>query len=280
MDRLAYGYSPNFKVWIKFTLHNTSNNAIQKTLEYGNPLTTEVIFYNHSDSIIIKDGLFNLNKDRNTLNPIFEINLKAHETKTFYLQVSSRITTLIVKLKLIDKNLFIKNETRHQVVLALFFGSMAILALYNLFIFFFTKDISYFYYVLYILGIIAHHLVYVGATNIYLLNQNIIFYVIEYASLLVSFPIFALALFTKVFLQTKQYPFADKILNILLMLLPITIIIFSNTDYFNKFRNLFAIILFAYILFITIYAVYKQNKQAYLILFGWMIIVTASILMF
>ena len=36
---LSYGYSPNFNVWIKFSLKNTSNKSIEKILEYQNSLS-------------------------------------------------------------------------------------------------------------------------------------------------------------------------------------------------------------------------------------------------
>ena len=42
---LAFGYSPNITVWVKFKLENISNKKIEKILEYANPLTTDVIPY-------------------------------------------------------------------------------------------------------------------------------------------------------------------------------------------------------------------------------------------
>ena len=279
-ERLAYGYSPNFNVWIKFTLQNISNRKINKILEYDNTLTTEVILFNSDTSMIKKDGLFNTTKERNSINPIFKINLKPFESKTYYIKASSYITTLIIKLNLWNDKDFFKKETKHQMILALFFGSMLVLAIYNLFIFFFTKDINYFYYAMYIIGIIAHQLIYVGVANIYLLSQTSIKHVTEFASILVSFPFFALALFTKNFLNTKQYPLYNKILNIFLILIPISVIIISTTSIFNQYRNTLVMLLFIFLLITTIYASYKKNKQAYIILFGWTIIVFASMLMY
>jgi two-component sensor histidine kinase len=279
-EKLSYGYSPSFSVWIKFTLKNTSNKTITKVLEYNSPLTTEVILFNSSASIIKKDGLFNTNQDRRTVNPIFEIELTPFQSKTYYLKASSYITTLIIELNLFNTNYFSKKETRHQVILSLFFGAMLVLSIYNLFIFFFTKDISYFYYSLYIIGIIIHHFMYVGFSNIYLLDQTSIKFITNYAALIVSFPIYSLAFYIKFFLKTNLYPSLNKILNLFLFLIPISVLILSITDIFNQYRNIFALSLFVYLFFITIYATYKKSKQAYLILIGWLIIVTASILMF
>ena len=274
--QLSFGYSPDFNVWIKFTLKNNSNKTIEKIIEYDNVLTTNIKFYysNTNDSYT-QDGLLNLNKKRKTINPIFKIELEPNEVKTYYIQTSSYITTLIVKLNLWDKDKFYITDTKHQFYLALFFGAMSIMAIYNLFIFFFTKDISYLFYVFYIIGIIAHQLIYVGIGSLYIFNQDLIIYIIKFASLLVAFPIFALGLFTKTFLQTNQYPIFNKILNIYIILMPISVVIFLTTDMFNKYRNIFSLCLILYLMVLSIYATYKRNRQAYFILFGWVIIASA-----
>jgi len=274
--QLSFGYSPDFNVWVRFTLKNNSNKTIEKILEYKNVLTTDIKFYDLSAGYsFIQDGLLNLNAKRKTVNPMFEIRLEPNESKTYFIQTSSYITTLIVKLNLWDKNKFYETDTTYQFYLALFFGAMSIMAIYNLFIFFFTKDISYLFYVLYIIGIIAHQLIYVGIGSIYVFNQYWVNTIIQYASLLVAFPIFALGLFTKTFLRTKQYPIFNKILNMYLILLPLSVIIFSTTDAFNKYRNIFSLLLILYLMILSIYATYKRNRQAYFILFGWVIIASA-----
>ncbi len=171
--------------------------------------------------------------------------------------------------------IFFKKEIKHQIILTLFFGAMFILAIYNLFIYFFTKDISYLYYVLYILGIIVHHLLYIGFANIYLLEPSLMIKTIEAASVFVAIPVIALGLFTKSFLQIKQYPTYNKILNTFLILIPISIIFFLLTDDYDKYRNLLTLLLMIFLVFITIYSALRKNRQAYFILFGWCLIFLA-----
>ena len=69
-----------------------------------------------------------------------------------------------------------------------------------------------------------------------------------------------------VFFAINQYPIFNKILNILLVLIPITLVIFSSSDLFNKYRNIGTIVLLVYLIFLTIYATLKKNRQAYFIL--------------
>ncbi|MCH9812935.1 MAG: hypothetical protein K0U47_03215 [Epsilonproteobacteria bacterium] len=275
---LGFGYSPDFHVWIKFTLHNDTDQPLHQIIEYDNPLATNILFFDADKKI--QEGLFYIDENRTSINPIFKITLQPQERKTYYIKTSSHIVTLIVKLNLWHPDRFFAKEMKHQISLALFFGAMLILALYNLFIYFFTKDNSYLFYVLYILGISVHHLMYVGVTNVYLIDPAWIESIIGYASVIVGFPAFVLALFTKSFLHTKQYPRFNKILNIYLTLFPFLISIFVITDMFNKYRNIFSVLLLVLLVILTIYASYKRNPQAYFILFGWFIFFSSGMMMY
>lgn len=278
---LSFGYSPNFDVWIKFTLKNNSNSSVKKILEYNNPLTTNIEFYDSKkDYKVQKHGLLSQNDNKFVLNPTFLIELEANEEKTYFLKASSEITTLIINLKLWDEENFYEKEIKHQVVLCLFFGAMFILAIYNLFIYFFTRDISYFYYVIYIFGLIIHHLMYTGIANIYLFDYDSMLFIVSLASVIVALPIYALGLFTKSFLQTKQYPKFNTILNLFLVLIPVSIIFFLVTDDYDKYRNSITMIFLLFLMIITLYAVIKKNQQAYFILFGWFIFLSSGLLMY
>ena len=278
LEILSYGYSPDFTVWIKFTLKNNSDTTISKTIEYNNPLTTHIEFYDENK--IFKDGLYQLNFQKESVNPIFETTLLPNQIKTYYIKTSSHITTLIVKLNLWDKELFQKESHYHNMILSMFFASMLILALYNLFIYFFTKDKSYLYYVAYMFGVILHQLLYTGFGSIYLFSQSFSIFLVYIASLVVAFPLIAFALLVKSFIKTKQYPIYNKILNIYLISFPFLLLIFFITDKFASYRNIFSIILLVFLIVLTIYASLKRNRQAYFVLLGWILFAIASLFMY
>jgi len=277
---LSYGYSPDFDVWVKFTVKNNSDKAIHKILEYGNPLSTYVDLFDHSSDTVYSDGLGNINQNRKSINPIFSINLSPNESKIYYLKASSHITTLIIKLKIWKQPDFYNHELKHQAILFLFFGAMAILVIYNLFIYIFSRDISYLWYVLYILGVIVHQMMYTGVSYIYLLADTYISSIINLSVVIVAFPILMLGLFIKNFLQIRQYYILNRILTIYLCIFPFLILIFILTDEFNKYRNIFTVILLLYLVALTIYLSYKRNREAYFILFGWIVVSIAGILMY
>lgn len=278
---LVFGYDPKINVWLRFTITNNTNKKVSKIIEYDNALTTDIEFFNSSKINEKKrDGLFYINTNRKSFTPIFKISVAANTSTTYYVKATSSITTLIVKLTLWNETEFYKEEIKHQLVLGLFFGSMLILGLYNLFIYFFTKDKSYLFYVMYIFGTIAHHLIYVGFANIYLLNQEAIIFIIKNASILAAFPIFSIALFTKSFLRLESSSKLTTILNIFLFLIPFSVILFALFEELNIFRNLLSIIFLLYIVLITLHQAIMKNRQAYFILFGWIIIFISILSMF
>lgn len=274
-----FGYSPNFKVWVKFTIHNTENKAISKILEFDNPLVTDILLY-ESNELIGKEGLLNKRVERKTVNPTFLINLDKDETKTYYMEVFSKKTSLTLKLNLYSYDDFYSKEIFHQIILSLFFGAMIILALYNLSIYFMIKDISYFYYVAYIVTLVLHHLLYVGFGSLYIFNSFLMSYIIDYAAIFVSLPVIFLSLFSKSFLQTVQYRKINIALNSLLVILVLSVLFFIFTDYFAKYRNVIPISGMAYLFFITLYSFFKKNNQAKLILFGFSAILFAGLMMY
>ncbi|RZV19253.1 7TM diverse intracellular signaling domain-containing protein [Aliarcobacter butzleri] len=276
---LAYGYSPDLDVWIKITIKNNSNKPILKIIEYNNPLTTNIDFFDSNKNIHLKDGFLIDNLDKSTINPIFKIELNPNEENIYFIKATSNITTLIVDLKLWDENVFYKKEIKHQLVLSLFFGAMFILGIYNLFIYVFTKDKSYLYYVLYIFGLILHHLVYVGFAKLYIFNLETLKIIIELAALFVALPIYFLGFFTKSFLQTIKYPKLNKILNIFLIIIPLSIIFFLLTEEYDKYRTNLLMLFLIFLMIVTIYASLNKNRQAYFILFAWLVFLSSGLLM-
>ena len=276
---LAYGYSPDLDVWIKITIKNNSNKSILKIIEYNNPLTTNIDFFDSNKNIHLKDGFLIGNLDKSTINPIFKIELNPNEENIYFIKATSNITTLIVDLKLWDENVFYKKEIKHQLILSLFFGAMFILGIYNLFIYVFTKDKSYLYYVLYIFGLILHHLVYVGFAKLYIFNLETLKIIIELAALFVALPIYFLGFFTKSFLQTIKYPKLNKILNIFLIIIPLSIIFFLLTEEYDKYRTNLLMLFLIFLMIVTIYASLNKNRQAYFILFAWFVFLSSGLLM-
>jgi len=276
---LSFGYSPDFTVWIKFRLENKSDKKIDKIIEYANPLTTDVTFFDPQSNQTHKDGLIHISPNRESLNPILAITLEPYSSKTFYIKVYSHITTLIVSVNLWDEKSFYKHEIKHQFILAMFFGAMGIIILYNFLIYWGTKEIAYLYYVLFFLSITIHHILYLGLAGLYLLSAHTIALTVEFSAVFVALPALFLALFTQNILELKQYPKINKLLTYYLIVFPMLIIFFHIIE-LHKYKNLFSILLAIFLFFIIIYSVWKRNRQAYFLIVGWSLSIIAGVLMY
>ena len=72
--------------------------------------------------------------------------------KEFYYKTHSIDSAHYFKLHIKDiNNTLYEDEFSYQLILSVFFGAMLALVLYNIFIYFFTRELSYLYYILYIL---------------------------------------------------------------------------------------------------------------------------------
>lgn len=267
---LLYGYSPPFALWIKFTLKNSTDKILQKTLQYDHEITSNIQFFDGDKKY--QEGIFNLSNQRDTLTPIFDITLQPNQSKVFYIRASSHVTPLIIKLNLWGSKEFYRNEIKHQFIFALFFGAMGVLLIYNLFIFFFTRDISYLWYVLYIFATTLHHIYYIGLIFTLSNDTSVIFMGMQFGYLIVTTPMLMLGLFTKSFLDLHKHSNLNKINNFYLIFTPMLVVI--NLFYDNKIGefNMFYMSYMLYLFFIAGYLTYKRNRQAYFIVIGWFVL--------
>ncbi len=274
---LPCGYSPKYDVWIRFTLTNTTANTIKKIIEYANPLTTYVIFF-EENKLKKREGMFYVGEERVSLNPIFKTTLQPHQSKIFYIKASSVTTTLLIKLNLWNVDTFNKKEMTKQLLLALFFGAMSIVILYNLIIFIAIKELSYLFYALFFTTINFHHLIYKGVMSLYIFSSQSMITLLEYSSFIVALPTIFLALFTQHILKLKQYPKLNKTLNYILVLYYIFVITIQVTEayQYRKFFFIMLVILFSTVL----YALIKKNKKAYPLIFGWSLFISSGIAMY
>ncbi|GBF50989.1 adenylate/guanylate cyclase [Leptospira ryugenii] len=135
-------------------------------------------------------------------NFVFPIAIGPGQKKTYYF-LTWTSGGLSLPILLWNQDSFILHNADVQHGLGIYYGVMIVMILYNLFIFFSIRDISYFYYVTYILGFLGIQLVLTGHGFQYLWP--------EYPSLQRNFYVFftgicmsSALLFAKRFLNTKE----------------------------------------------------------------------------
>ena len=257
-DTLGLGYSPPLNLWIKVEITNSSNDTITKILEYENALTSSIEFFSANPIMPLKwDGLL-VGGIKDTIYPYLELTFEPQETKIIYIKAHSDITTLIAKLNLLNKDVFLKKEQKRQFILAFFLGALTLIIIYNFIFYIFTRYIRYLYYVLFFVTITLHNILYQGVAKLFI-PANILQKILEFVPLIVALPVLFLVLFTQSVLELpKYYPRLNKILNIAtIIFIIVTIIVYIFN--MHTLRSIFVIIYLSIAFSIVVYSFFKKK---------------------
>lgn len=146
----------NSTFWIKFTLQNSSNYN-NLLLELSAPLIDEATLYMYSpDSSftvqkIDKSQSFFLRKYKHQ-NYIFDINVPQNQVRTFFMKIKSG-KLIQLPMTIGTPQLTFESIVFKDLLSGLYFGTILIILLYNMFLYFTVRDKNYLYYILYILFI-------------------------------------------------------------------------------------------------------------------------------
>ncbi|XDD48886.1 7TM diverse intracellular signaling domain-containing protein [Leptospira sp. WS92.C1] len=220
-DGINFGQT-NYDYWIRITFANAKDISDLKLLEIDYSNIDKVEFYrpnSNGEFEVESSGMlfpFYIRKFINR-NFVYDINLAPNEEKTYYIRATTS-GGLILPFVLWNKDKFNQYNADIQHGLGLYYGVMIVMILYNIFIFLSVRDISYFYYVMYIIGFLGIQLVLTGHGFQYLwsnypwMQRN--FYVIFSGICLTS-----ILLFSKRFLNIKEtVPKMDKLMQIFIFL--------------------------------------------------------------
>jgi len=281
ISKIHRGYTDE-TVWIKFSITNNSNKPLNKVLIIDNQMLDHITLYTQQQEEYKKEIQGVLNNrifTENILDFYFNIKLKPKETKQYYLKVSSLSCAVYFTLKLMDKEQLYQQEIEHQLALTLFFGAMIALILYNLFIYIFTKDIAYLYYVLYILFTVWNHVSYSGV-GLYILSSSKAvtadtFLAIFYMSATTIFAI----LFSRKFLQINKYKKVDIVLKTIITVNIVTL--FFVTDDFYPLDIYVAGFMFTLLLVVifSYYLLYKREPNVKYFVVGWTIAIIGWVML-
>ncbi len=272
---IALGFAPKKALWIKIQLKNTTSKTLYKILEYEHPIIENIYFYN--DTNLSVDGTWQMSQKRSSLNPSFGISLQPYENKVVYLKAYSYISTLIAKVVLWNEKDFLKYDYVHKTYLFVFFGGLFILFVYNFMLFIFTRDRAYFYYLLYLAGILFFQGFYSGFSQFYLLSHEQIILVSKASMAYIGYLLFSIVLFTREFLNTKQFVKIDRILKYYIATIPLIILL----NYDNFIVTLDIIVIYIPLAFIVIftafYSYFKGVVEAKFYILGWVFVLFALV---
>ena len=259
--------------WFKITIKNTTDVS-KLLLKVDFPIIDEIEFYSFEDGNmrIIKMGEYKNFSERkyNDPNYIYDIFLKKNETQTYYLKIKSG-EQIMLPISIGTPQKIFESISTKDAVFGIYFGIIIVMFLYNLFLYFTVKDISYLFYVIYIMCVGLTQTFLHGYTFKYLWPNNS-WLAIHTMYLLPSFVGIAIAEFAKVFLQVKEH---SKILykgfHIINFIYIICIIlaITGNYNISQQMIHINAMLVSLYTLFVGFKIARKGSRPAIFFSIAW-----------
>lgn len=202
----SLGYSKS-AIWVRLRTENQTNKTADWILEIDYALLDFVDLYtgrvsdsatNHSGDL--REFGTRPIEHRNFAYPFSD---EPGSKREIYFRIASSSSILLPFLAF-SKNEFIEHTFTEQLALGLYYGSMLIMVVYNLFLLFSTKDKSYLYYVIYILTYILFQFTLNGLSFQYLWRSSVL-----WANYSLPFSIFSVILtagaFSRSFLNAPEY---------------------------------------------------------------------------
>lgn len=263
-NRISKGYSQS-AFWLKFSIKNSTNESLEYYLAFSENFQNTIDCYILSDNNSITHlkkgvGYFIKGEQNKAVKPSFKINFKKDEIKTLYIRMTSKFP-FFTSFNLFDKNSYQQYNYKFDIIYALFLGSIFSLILYNLVIYFFTKDITYLYYVLYSSLFLSWQLMLTGFFPLNTFSSTSSFY--HFGMLIPLFLAF-LMLFSRSILDTKVlFPKIDLTLKLVAYFyFLLAFISISYINFTTAIINSTTLFILPYLLFVGFKSHLKGNKTA------------------
>lgn len=178
-------------------------------IEYIDAYTTD----SNGQTVLFKTGSLRTTQPNVIVRNNFMLNLPVAskiENKTIYLRLKTN-NILLAPIKLATAESVIQGQEFKQGIEYIYIGLLIGLLLFNLFLFVSVRDITYLYYVLYVLTLSSYLLIYIRGYG-FIFGDEIRIFFNQYPHVLLSFSVIASLLFCNKFLHLRQR--APKMLGI------------------------------------------------------------------
>ncbi len=267
--------APKNNIWIRFKIQNSGSNPnLNLSINYAD--ISSILLYEKDSSNklrLVKNSGNNIEfykRGDDNINYNFNLNLKQGAAKVFYLHVSS-LHPYELPIFINDIHTISLTSFKENLIIGLYCGIILSTILYNLFLFFATRDKNYFFYVAYLFILWFAQITFEGWAFKFLwpLFPELNSYVVICTSLLGG--IMGIV-FAKFFLNTAFYtPLLNKALSVLIIFYILGIAIsFSSYSWISYMVFNYAGIAASILLLYTSVVIYKKgNTSALFYLIAW-----------
>jgi len=265
-------------IWIHFGLKNNSSlPTLYINIDYS--LIDKITLYSFKDGLLVDSAVEGFNGNGNKQRPFFNLNLKPGESREYFLKAESE-APFFLPLQIGSYSSFQRKFQTRDAFTGLYLGIMFALFFYNAVIYFFVKDKSYIYYVIYTL--------FMALTQITILGYAWRF--IDFGNawldhlIIILFPCLAgyfVIMFARTFMNLKSFfPIADRLFDIFILVYAAAAVLMAFNKYSISYRiiDTNVLILSVYALVVSILAVKKGSRPAIFFLIAWVILIICLVI--
>jgi len=277
----SFGYSDD-SFWFRFGIAYPGNDTRQLFIELDNPLLDQVEMFYPVDggysSARAGDGMpFGERPVRNR-NLVFPVTLKSG-TNTFYFRVNTT-NSIAFQVTAWEPAYFYEMDNAEQILLWMYYGLMFGFFLFNFFLMFSIRDMSFFYYALFIAFYVVFRLTYNGLGLQYFW-PNSTWWNSNSFPLLITTAITCFFLFTRSFLRTGRLSsLLDRALLSLMALFLLSLPMQAVFGY--RVTIVYILVLAAFSVFALFFtglvSMLKKERESYFYLIAWSFFLVGSLL--
>lgn len=263
----------NSTYWFQFTVKNISEKE-KFLIEIGYPLIDQMTFYYLSGdkfvSVELGDKFPFHQRSHLHNNFVIPVQIRHQEKVSFYIKVETE-STMTLPIVLWEESAFYKKDHQQQYLNGLYFGIIAVMAIYNLFVFLSIRDRSYLYYVVFIASFALYQLAIKGIAYEYLW-PNSTFWNNLSPPILASISLLSMAAFSKYFLEMPNHlKTLDKLNSFIIALLVLIVSISPLVGYSlsNRLVSLSAPFVALFIISSAVISWGKKFRAARFFLLAW-----------
>jgi two-component sensor histidine kinase len=149
-------------IWLKFTFTNTFKKRLNSALVVRSTRLGHVMLYDVQTQHAVRRGLANPFTKEPTRFPKLSIIVPSHHTKTYYVKIHDPWNSILFSVDLQRHYQYHLTEQKEQRTILFLLGIMISLILYSLVLATYARDISYFYYGLYLIALLYQQSSYLG----------------------------------------------------------------------------------------------------------------------
>jgi len=261
----TFGYTDG-NTWFKLKIQNQSQNR-EFIFRLQEPYFQRVNFYVKEDGAWQQQKagltLYKENKNKKNLSPTFSFTIEPKQTKVIYLQFApkaGKATSCFGRFQLSSQTKFNYSSLLNEYLFYFFiFGSMLIIIIFNLFLYFQFHERIYLYYASYLLFLSIYISIYSGL----LLHMGLASWYKEFSLSIPLFVIFLTA-FSDIFLKLKHYlPRIHKLLKYSIIVILISLpYLFYDYDAWSRSIGMSTFFLAPIVALSSFYVVFKGHKEA------------------